>query len=63
MKIKCIKCNKEQQSDEYFLRFLPKGVSRPIYICEVCEIELGGKSAAENWVTDIFVKRTKQLDE
>ncbi len=63
MKIKCVKCSKEQQSDEYFLRFLPKDVSRPIYVCESCENELGGKSATENWVTDVFVKLRKKQDE
>ncbi len=63
MEIKCVKCSKEQQSDEYFLRFLPKGVSHPIYIGEGCEIELGGKSATENWVADVFVKLRKKQDE
>lgn len=44
MKIKCIKYEREQQSDEYFLRFLPNSISRPIYICESCEIELGAEA-------------------
>lgn len=63
IRIKCVKCGKEQESDEYFLRFLPKGVSRPIYVCESCENELGGKSATITWVLETVEKnKTKPGD-
>ena len=55
MKIKCSKCGQEQKPSEYFLRFMPIGVTRPIYICPKCENELGGKDAALAWVIDVFV--------
>ena len=61
MKIKCAKCGQEQQSDEYFSRFLPEGVTRPIYVCENCEKELGGKEATLVWVIDLFVNPAKKV--
>ena len=62
MEIKCIKCGREQQYDEFFLRFFSKELLRPIYFCEECENELGGRTAAQDWVMNVFVKDDKKID-